>query len=453
MLKKIVALAVSALMLTSVLAGCGSSGNAPKTSAEQTTTTTATSTAAATTQDVVKTPIKLVYLNGTVEMVDFWNQYFQKYNADNKDGITVEHQYQKEATKTLQVRMASGETTDLLSCSVTQDMMDNGKFVDLTDSTWWSQLNPAVKGFCTDVKSGKAYNIATLQGAVGIYYNKSIFNELGLKPANTWEEFVANLRVIKEKKPGVVPFYMGGKDGWMLSHLAEFTFQAAAKQSMSYTDQQTAMLSNNLAKLGWDATENGPLVKFAADFMGLQKEGLINKNIVTATYDNQTTEFATGKAAVISQGLWAAGDIEKKIANTSNIGFCQYPTIIDGIKPAIGSTIDGQFYISADSKNIEAAKKVLETILQPDNMKAISEARKAPSSNPSVQSEWGYLKDDVGKVLADANVANVTWTTMPSGFSGDDQGRVLQEMFAGKYKQPVDFAKAWVNAWNKGFSK
>lgn len=451
MLRKIIALMASAFIITSVLAGCGNSQNTPRPAS-----TTASAQAAstqATTQETKKEPVKITFLNGTVEMVDFWTQYFDKYNASNSDGITVEHQYQKEATKNLQVRMASGDVPDLIGCDPTQDMIDNNKFVDLTDSPWWGQLNPAVKGFCTDIKSGKAFCIATLQGAVGIYYNKAIFNELGLKPANTWKEFVSNLQVIKQKKPGVVPFYMGGKDGWMLQHLAEFTFQAPAKQSMSFSDQQRAMQGNDLAKLGWDASPNGALATLAADLMDLQKQGLINSNIVTATYDNQTSEFAAGKAATISQGLWAAGDIQKKNPDTSNFGFCQYPAIMDGVKPDIGSTIDGKLFISAESKNVDAVKKVVEGILQPDNMKAISEARKSPSSNPSVQSDWGYLKEDVGNLLKDPNIASVTFSAMPTGFSGDDEGRLFQELFAGKYKQPVDFAKAWVDAWNKGFNK
>jgi raffinose/stachyose/melibiose transport system substrate-binding protein len=332
-------------------------------------------------------------------------------------------------------------------------MIDNKKFVDLTDSPWWSSLNPSVKAFSTDVKSGKTYAIATLQGAVGIYYNKAIFNELGLKPANTWKEFVSNLQTIKQKKPDVVPFYMGGKDGWMLQHLAEFTFQAPAKQKLNYTDQQKAMQGNDLAKLGWDDSANGALATVAGYLMDLQKEGLINSNIVTATYDNQTTEFASGKAAVISQGLWAAGDIQKKNADIKNFGFSQYPAVMDGTKPVIGSTVDGKFYISAESKNVEAVKKVLDGILQADNMKALSEARKSPSANPSVKSDWGYLQSDVGNLLKDTNIASVTFSAMPAGFSGDDEGRLFQELFAGKYKQSTDFAKAWVDSWNKGFSK
>lgn len=442
MFKRAIALTASAFLLTGILAGCGGT--------QQQTQSTASTSAA--TQETKKEPVKLTFLNGTVEMVDFWNQYFDKYNASNKDGITVGHQYQKEATKALQVMMASGDTPDIIGADPTQDMIDNNKFVDLTDSLWWNQLNPAVKGFCTDVKSGKAYSIATLQGAVGIYYNKAIYAELGLKPANTWKEFVSNLQMIKQKKPDVVPFYMGGKDGWMLQHLAEFTFQAPAKESMSYSDQQKAMQGNDLAKLGWDVSPNGVLATLAGDLMELRKQGLINSNIVTATYDNQTTEFAEGRAATISQGLWAAGDIEKKNPDTKDFGFSQYPSIVDGVKPDVGSTVDGKLYVSAESKNIDAVKKVIDSILQPDNMKAISEARKSPSSNPGVQSDWGYLKEDVNNLLKDSSIASVTFSTMPTGFSGDDEGRLFQELFAGKYKQPTDFAKAWVDAWNKGFN-
>jgi hypothetical protein len=110
-------------------------------------------------------------------------------------------------------------------------------------------------------------------------------------------------------------------------------------------------------------------------------------------------------------------------------------------------------YIHAGSKNIDACKRVLESMLQPDSMKVISEGRGAPSANPDVYSDWGYLKNDVTSVLNNPSYAVVTWTTMPAWFTGDDEGRMWQDLLVGKYNDPIDFAKAYIDAWHKGEEK
>ena len=62
-----------------------------------------------------------------------------------------------------------------------------------------------------DVKSGKNYFVPMCMGAVGLFYNKDVFEELGLKDAETWDELMDNLRTIQEKKPEMVPSIFAGK--------------------------------------------------------------------------------------------------------------------------------------------------------------------------------------------------------------------------------------------------
>ena len=238
----------------------------------------------------------------------------------------------------------------------------------------------------------------------------------------------------------------------MLQQMSNFTMMSPALQKLSYVAQQKAMQQGDLATLGWNTSASGALVTFAADLMELQKDGLVNSNIVTATYDDQTTAFASGKAAVIGQGLWAMSDITKKTTDTSWVGISQYPSMIAGIKPAIGSTTDGSLCLSSQSKHVEAAEKVLTYMLQPSNMTALSLAKNEPSSNPSVKSAWGVLSGDATEIAADTNVAKLDWAWSPSGFDGDTQGRLIQGLFAGAYNSPTAFAAAWIAAWNKGMN-
>jgi len=428
MIKKIVAVLASTFLLAGLLAGCASNANGSKKAATA----------------------KLVFLNGSVQLVDYYNTLFKTYNSTNKDNITIEQEYQTDATTNLQVRMAAGDVPDIINASLTQDMIDNHRLVDLTNMSLWKDLSPEMKTYSTDVKSGKVYQVPLLKSLVGVFYNKTIFNQLGLKPADTWADFVNNLKTIKEKMPNVVPFYMGAKDGWMLQQMSNFTMMSPAFQKLSYVDQQKAMQKGDLATLSWDTSSSGALVTFATDLLELQKDGLVNSNIVTATYDNQTTAFAAGQAAVIGQGLWAMSDIAKKTSDTSFVGISQYPSMIDGVKPAIGSTTDGSISLSSQTSNVAAAEKVLAYMLQPDNMGSLSVAKGEPSSNPSVKANWGVLNNDAATIAADTNVAKLDWGWSPAGFTGDAQGAMIQALFAGGYKTATDFATAWIAAWNKG---
>ena len=78
-----------------------------------------------------------------------------------------------------------------------QEYVNQGKYLDLSDwNEIWDRLIPSMRENCTDVNSGKQYRICTNMTMAGFWYNKEIFDELGLKPANTWEEFVANLEAL-----------------------------------------------------------------------------------------------------------------------------------------------------------------------------------------------------------------------------------------------------------------
>jgi raffinose/stachyose/melibiose transport system substrate-binding protein len=436
MFKKIVALLVSTFLIAGVFTGC-----------------TSTPSKTASTSSTKSTASKLIFFNGAVGLVDYYNAFFKTYNSTNKDGITVNQEYQSDATNNLQVRMAAGDVPDIINANPTQDMIDAHEFVDLSDMSWWSELSPEMKTYSVDVKSGKEYKVPLLQSFVGLFYNKTIFTACGITPANTWADFVSNLKVIKAKYPNVVPFYMGAKDGWMLQQMSNFTMQSPALQKLSYADQQKAMQGGNLASLGWDTTANGAIATFAADLMELKADGLINSNIVTATYDNQTTAFASGQAAIMGNGLWAMSVIASKNKDTSFVGLSQYPSMMDGVKPAIGCTTDGSLLLSAQSKNIAASEKVLAYMMQPDNLKSLSVQNAEPSSNPKVVSNWGSLSSDAATITANTGIAKLNWSWSPSGFSGDQQGSMIQALFAGAYKAPTDFATAWVSAYNKGLGK
>lgn len=434
-MKKKLAAVLSAVMVIALLAGCSGGGNSeaakPK-SGES---------------DSAKN-VKLQFFTGKVETIDLMNELIAKFHEENPN-IEVEQEYQKDASNVFKVKLASGDVPDITTV-VTQEYVDQGKYLDLSGEAYWSRVLPAIKDLTTDVKSGKQFKVATNVSMGGIFYNKALFEELGLKPATTWEELVNHLQTIQEKKPDVVPLFIAGKESWTLGQLIEFVGHGPVKQQLGVIPAKKAFINNDAAQLKFDE-QGGAMDTFARRLLELRDEKLVNSDLVTATYDNQKQAFVDGKAAMIIQGMWVMGDLFKmKPEFTDNIGFTVIPSVVDGLKPTVLSAEDSAYAITAESKHPEEAKKFLEFLLRPENLKIYSETLKSPAAFTDVDADWGPLKDQAAEALRQG--ANIAFTDWPSGFSGDDAGRMVQELMVGKYENShdfaVDFKKAWDKAWD-----
>ncbi len=389
------------------------------------------------------------FFTGKTETVEWMDNLIADFEEENPN-IQVEQEFQKDASNVIKVKLASGDVPDVTTVWA-QEYADEGLYVDLTnEEQWWSRLNPAIREAVTDVKSGRQYRIATNMTMAGLYYNKEIFDELGLEPATTWEQFVSNLETIRDEMPGVTPLFMGGKDSWMLGHLIEFMAHGVVKQRLGLLEAKRAFLANDQDRLQF-GERGGPMEAFGRRFLELRDKELLNADLLTATYDNQLEAFASGEAAMISQGMWALGGILERTPDMAdNIGFSVYPPVVPGTEPVILSAEDSGYSIMADADNIEAAKTFLNYLFRPENMKAYSEFLKTPSAFTDVDADWGPLKDEVAGAL-DMGV-NIGFTNeMPAGFPGDDAGRMVQELYAGKYASGMEFAQAYTERWNEAW--
>ncbi|WNR45928.1 ABC transporter substrate-binding protein [Paenibacillus roseipurpureus] len=446
MIKKSLSLAACSALLVSTLGACSNGGSTP--SSTPGASTAAATAAPAATPAPAKEKVKLKFFTGKVETVELMNDLIKKFNAANP-GIEVEQEYQKDASNVIKVKFASGDVPDITTV-VEQDYIDQGKYLDLSGEAFWSRVLPSVKELSTDVKTGKQFRVATNVTMAGIFYNKKLFGELGLKEALTWADFEANLKAIKAKKPDITPMFLAGKDSWTLGHLIEFMAHGVVKQKYGVNPARLAFINNEKEKLAFDAP-NGSMDTFAARMLKLKSDGLINKDALTATYDNQKESFAAGKTALISQGMWVLGDLLKINPNLKDdIGFSPFPALIDGTKPVVISADDSRYAITSDSKHKQEAKLFLDFLFKPENLKTYSEFLKTPSSFTDVSADWGPLKDQASAALKTG--VNIAFTDTPSGFSGDDAGRMVQELLAGKYKTSIDFAKEYTATWDKAWN-
>jgi raffinose/stachyose/melibiose transport system substrate-binding protein len=445
-MKRLFAFVLAICMLTTAFAGCGQQAGTPtEPKADQ-----------ASTNEVEKKDEKpakdvdLTFFTGKVETVDLLDEIIAGFNAQS-GGITVEQEYQNDASNIIKIKFASGEAPDIMT-TYEQEYVDQGKYLDLSDmDEIWDRLIPSMKESCTDINSGKQYRICTNMTMAGFFYNKEIFAELGIEPATTWEGFVANLEKIKTEMPDVDPWFIFGSEAWHLGHLIEFIPHGYIKAKYGATAAKTAMLNNDKSVLNF-GDPDGAMATFAAGLLELQEKGLINEDVLTATNDNCVDAFVSGKAAMFSNGMWALSSVLAKDPEMADkIGFAPYPAMMEDGTPMVLVAEDSGYSISADTEHVEEAKAFLTYLFSADNQKKYAESLGSPSAFMDVDAKWAPDSIVEGVNNAVSSAANIGFTNeKPAGFSGDDAGRMVQDLLAGKYTAE-EFAKAYEAAWDAGF--
>lgn len=395
--------------------------------------------------------VTLKFFTGKIETIDLMNEIINEFNS-SQDRITVEQEYQKDASNIIKIKFAADQAPDIMS-TYEQGYVDEGKYLDLSDqSEWWNRLTPAMKAACTDIVSGKQYRVCTNMTMAGFFYNKEIYAELGLSVATTWDQFVQNLEAIKSAKPEVTPWFIFGNEAWHLGHLIEFIPHGYIKSTLGAVEAKKAMLNNDTAKLNFGAAD-GPMAVFAQNMLDLQAKGLINKDVLTATSDNCVQDFVNGKAAMLSNGMWVLSSLlEANPDMADKIGFAPYPSYMPNSEAVVLSAEDSGYSISATTEYKEEAIEFLNFLFNSENQKKYSEISKAPSAFTDVNAEWANA-NIVTEVSAAVNSAvNIGFTNeKPAGFSGDDAGRLVQELLAGNYTA-AEFAAAYQKSWDNGMN-
>jgi len=455
MKKRITAMLVLVALVCGLFAGCSNTNqsgtpdnNSNTTPQQNTTDKPADPTPAATPAEKVH----ITLFTGKIETIDVMNEIIDAFNA-SQDRIEVEQEYQKDASNVIKIKFASDEAPDIMT-TYEQGFVDEGKYMDLTDiDEFWSRMTPEMKVACTDVSQQKAFRVCTNMTMAGFFYNKEIFSQAGITEFPTeWNDFVSVLETIKEKNPDVTPWFIFGSEAWHLGHLIEFIPHGYVKSSLGAMEAKKAMLANDQEKLRFGEAD-GPMAVFAEKMLELQNKGLINEDVITATNDNCVQDFASGKAAMFSNGMWALSSIlEANPEMEDKIGFAPYPAYMPNSKAVVLSAEDSGYSISATTEHKDECIEFLNFLFQPENQKKYSEVAKAPSAFNDVDPEWApkTIVEEVSAALS--NAYNIGYTNeKPAGFSGDDAGRMLQSLLAGQY-DAQQFAEAYTKAWNDGMN-
>ncbi|HEV7648507.1 MAG TPA: extracellular solute-binding protein [Actinophytocola sp.] len=281
-----------------------------------------------------------------------------RFNKANPNDKIVGTTYQNDAYKTkIKTALGAGQAPTIIwgwGGGTLRTYVEAGQVEDLT--SWFDQhsdvkdrLFPSTFGAAT--VDGKIYAMPceTVQPII-LYYNKKLFDDVGVDPPQSWDEIMALVPRFNAK--GIAPFSLGGQSRWTNMMWLEFLFDRIGGPEVfqAVFEGEKDAWSNPIAITA--LTKVQELVKAHGFIEGFSS--------ITADSNADQALLYTGKTAMMLHGSWSYGIQQTDggdFVSSGGLGFMNFPPV-DGGKGDPSNTVGnpGQ-YLSISSKASAAQKE------------------------------------------------------------------------------------------------
>lgn len=331
---------LAAALLGATLSGCSGGGDGASAADSTASASTQAESAASEADSGSGEVVEINYLTWRNRPDIYPESLIEAFEAENPN-IKVNYQVVKNTDEFLQaqqVRLLSGTDIDVTSVRPESmaDYVEAGYLLDLTGADYLDNYMESTLGNATI--DGKVYGVPGAINLIGVYYNKDMFEEYGIKVPTNWDEFIAAMEAFKAQ--GIYSLASGYKDGWP----TEFDvynffhdlmirdpdiFKKVNSGEVKYTDEiflDTFRKIDEFYKAGYILPDCLSLTGADIDplFIGQQIPMVINGEWGAATYDAVDLEFELGLLPLYvesTQDLYAAttvGNYECGVASTKH---------------------------------------------------------------------------------------------------------------------------------------
>ncbi len=280
----------------------------------------------------------------------------------------------------MKVKMSAKDMPDVFSTHGWAKVRYGDFLLDLRDQPWAANIDKAIKPAVVD-DAGKVYVLPMDQEKTGMIYNADIFKEYAINVPATWDQLLAACETVKTKGAGKVTcIHMGGADSWPIGQYYDY-FSAPLAITPKNNDAQ-ALLSG---KYDWSK-----YVVLSKNLLALQQKGYLNKDVLTAKYSDSAKAMAEGKVAI--EFYPAVGCEEALKTNPKfNCAIMPIPSFSADDPPTFAGGELTTWGVWKDSKNVDAAKKLVAYYAKPENITAVANSNRVPTGINGVPFDAGYL--------------------------------------------------------------
>ncbi|SFB04831.1 carbohydrate ABC transporter substrate-binding protein, CUT1 family [Poseidonocella pacifica] len=339
------------------------------------------------------------------------------FQKENPDINVIVNNNDREAHKTAIRNFLTADAPDVTSWYPGNRMapfVDAGLFepvTDLWEEEGFGEHLAAIKPTMT--RDGEIWGVPYSYYQWGIYYRKDIFDLLELEEPQTWDELLSACGKMKEN--GVTPFTIGTKFLWPAAGVFDYinlrtngyeTHMALTAGEVKYTDE--------------------PIRETFANFETLINECGFVENHASMSWQDAIAPFSNGDAAMYVMGNFAVDAFLNSGLDVSQLDFFPFPTI-DPDVPAAEEAPTDAFFIPANAKNKEDARKFLAFVARPD-----------------VQTQWNKTMGQL-PINSQADVSDDKF--IQEGFAMLNKAQGLAQFF--DRDAPAEMAKAGMEGFQR----
>lgn len=284
--------------------------------------------AAAEEEEMAEVSLAVWYLSQSPEELDLvrgMNDVF----AEEHGNVTIEFSAYgfEDMNNTLRLALDGGVGPDVAYSSPGPShggaYAEAGHLVDLLSAAeemgWTERFAASVIGHYDEAYPDSLYQMPFDLVTVGVYYNTEIYDELGLEPPQTFEEFEEQLATIAEA--GITPISVGALDGWPLAHIWDQLLHTSLP--FDYIEG----LESGDPSVNYDDPR---IVEAATIINRWHENGYFQDNVLATSYADGNNLFITGQAAINIGGTW------------NNATFASEPDFVVGFYalPQVDPTLD-----------------------------------------------------------------------------------------------------------------
>lgn len=297
--------------------------------------------------------------------------------------------------------------------------LDN--FVDWTDAEWVSDIQDSVLPQAT--YNGAVIGLPFWEASnSGCFYNKKIFEELGLEQPTTQAEFDAVCDTLLEND--IQPIYLAAADGWPI--LYQFAFDPVVAEHPEYVEQLNAGEMNYA-----DIPEITAMCEW---FQSAAEKGYFGETYASDKWDYTSEVLGTGEAAMMfCWDTWFDTDYDSESYDYVGSDF--------GIMPVFMGTRDQGTYeggnvnlmmANKNGENVEAAKDFINFMAQPENYNAAFEGVATAAVFKQETSNVNSTQYEENKESVDSLINASGAQPKIIGFSQSEGGSALLQLMKGE---------------------
>lgn len=300
--------------------------------------------------------VRIEVVQSKPEAVKIFEKMAQKFN-ETHDDIELKISSPNDSITILKTRFIREDYPDIIGIGGDvhySNFLDADMLMDISDYEGLKTIKDAYirnADALEFVPTEGSYTVPYMANAAGILYNKDIFEAHNWKIPKTWDELMALCEDMKAQN--VQPFFFGFKDVWTC--LAPWNAMVV-----------------DLAPTDVCAEVNKGNTTFAENYReAAEKEKALlpygQRDPSAYSYNDACTAFARGESAMFVIGSYAAPQI-RSVNPDINLDSFVFPANNDEEKNILVSGNDLQFCVMKECKNKEAAYKVLDFLLEDENV-------------------------------------------------------------------------------------